>query len=102
MGKGGRGLPLPPGWVGQLGGIPLPLAIHVPGIPGDLPVKFLGVIPALPPRMGRAEDPSPSSLLLKSSLACSSIQALPCPLIPYCFLNVLSQQSCLKIDHVFS
>ena len=78
-GGGGRvlPLPLPPGWVGEFGGTPLPLATHVPGSPGDLPVKFLGVISALPLWMHGEEDPWPSSLLLKSSITCSSIWDLP-------------------------
>ena len=48
---GGRALPLPlpTGWIGELGGILLPLATNMPWSPGDLPVKFLGVIPDLPP-----------------------------------------------------
>ena len=47
----------PPGWGEELGGMPLPLAAHMFGSPGDLPDKFLGTIPALSPCMGGEEDP---------------------------------------------
>ena len=46
----------PPGWVGEFGGTPLPLATHEPGSPEDLPLKYLGVIHALPPWMSGEED----------------------------------------------
>ena len=54
----GRALPLPllPGWGGEFGGTPLPLATHMLWTPGDLPVRLLGVIPALPHWMGGMED----------------------------------------------